>query len=757
MPVRESIRATRPAGRLTRAPRPALDVIQAKIRPPTLRPGTVPRETLVNALCRDSGSVVTTVAPAGYGKTTLLAQWAKAESRPVAWISLDARDDDPFVLLRHVVAALDEIGQLDPRALASLAAVRPPAWPPTLDRAARAIAMLREPLAVVVDDADVLHSREARMVLAILAARAPTGSTVAFAGRARPKLTPAALRSRGDTRAIGVPELSLSKREAQLLLHAANLDLPAELITDLIERCEGWAAALYLASVSLAAGSPSRRSGVFAGSDRYLADYIRGECLSRLSAQDLRFLRRTSMLRELSPRLCDAVLQAGDSGRVLDRLARGGVLVVPVAGRRGWFRHHRLFRDVLLRDLVEEEPELIPALHRRAADWYEAAGDQQATLEHADAAGDLDRVAAIITAVALPGLRRGGVPELERWLARFAESRQLEGYPAVALHGSRIHAYGGRRAEAEQWLEAAERGTRRARRNAAALRPRLAVVRASLCRNGPRRMLADAGAALAGLDPGAQWYPVALHMRATAATLLGATAEAEELLSDARGTAEPLGLSATQMLATAQLSLLVRARGDRETADALATEARQTGIDAELERHPTFALALVVSAQAALPHGRWAEARDFLRAAEPLRALVNEALPWLAVLTRLELVGAYLTLRDNDAALTAMGEIEPILTLRPRLGTLAEQARELREELQALTAPPQPGPPGLTPAELRLLPLLATHLSFREIAEQLRVSRNTVKTQAISIYRKLGVSGRSEAIAAAGALPEGPA
>jgi LuxR family maltose regulon positive regulatory protein len=169
-------------------------------------------------------------------------------------------------------------------------------------------------------------------------------------------------------------------------------------------------------------------------------------------------------------------------------------------------------------------------------------------------------------------------------------------------------------------------------------------------------------------------------------------------------------------------------------------------LGAELDSYPSFAAALAASAQTALRHGRWAEARELVTAARSCASELTESLPWLAVGVRLELAECYLTLRDVDAARELVAELDEILETRPDLGVLVDRAQELRQTLGEIT---EERKLGLTPAEDRLLPLLATHLSFREIAEELHVSRNTVKTQAISIYRKLGVSGRSDAIAVA--------
>jgi LuxR family maltose regulon positive regulatory protein len=208
------------------------------------------------------------------------------------------------------------------------------------------------------------------------------------------------------------------------------------------------------------------------------------------------------------------------------------------------------------------------------------------------------------------------------------------------------------------------------------------------------------------------------------------------------------------MIALAQLSFLARDRDDAAGADQFAEQASVLAI--ALDGAPTTAIAFAASAGTALRQGHWADARDLVRTAAGPAAGVTDALPWLAITTRLELARCYLTLKDVASARALVGQIDGLLDSQPRVGVLADRARSLRHEL-SVAAKSETETAGLTPAELRLVPLLATHLSFREIADKLHVSRNTVKTQAISIYRKLGVSGRSEALAAAEELGVRPA
>jgi LuxR family maltose regulon positive regulatory protein len=526
-----------------------------------------------------------------------------------------------------------------------------------------------------------------------------------------------------------------------VLLQDTGADLDELEVASLVERCEGWPAALYLGCISRS--DRSRRAAPFVGDDRYLAEYVRAEYLSHLRPKELRFLRRASALDVLSGSLCDAVLQEEGSARGLGKIARANLFLFPIERARGWYRFHPLFRDVLHRELTEEEPEAIPHLHRRACEWYQARGQLEPALKHADAAGDMERAAAIISRLAFPLSFHGRVRTVEEWLAHF-DPASLRRYPTLAVHGSRIHAMRGRAAEAERWLQAAEDGVRRNRRRAAALAPALAVVRAALCRQGPRRMRLDAELALRKLRRGSQWRPSALLLRGTAALLAGEDEAADGLLGEAAAEAAASGSQEARMVALSQRSSVSRAFGDDVRADRLAEEAMRLGD--ELDGYPSFAAALAASAQTALKHGRWAEARELVTRARAYAIGLTDSLPWLAVGARLELAGCYLTLGDIDAARGLLAEIDEILEARPDLGVLVDRAQELRGTLAQVN---EERKLGLTPAEDRLLPLLATHLSFREIADELHVSRNTVKTQAISIYRKLGVSGRSDAIAAA--------
>jgi LuxR family transcriptional regulator, maltose regulon positive regulatory protein len=728
---------------------PALpfEVVDSKIRVPVPPAGMVSRTALVNRL-RAAGAfpLVLVVAPAGYGKTTLLAQWAHRDVRPFAWVSLDDGDDDPVTLLQHVAAALDRVEPLPASALEPLTPERRPAPARALHRLGAAIAARRAPFVLVLDGADLL-SGDSVAALGTLVGHIPAGSMIVLAGRVVPELPVAALRAGGPLLELGPYELALSRREAELLLRAARLEPEDDEINELVERTEGWAAGLYLTALAARAESdeqPDTRS--VTGADRYLADYFRSEYLSHLAPNRLTFLRRSSVLETMSGPLCDAVLNQKGSALELASLERESLFVVPLDRHRGAYRYHNLFRDLLRQELEDREPDLVPVLNQRAADWFEAQGDDEATLDYSHAAGNENSAARILSSIAMPVSASGRVASVESWLDRFDDDA-LQRHPEVAVEGSRIHALRGRPEEAEAWLAAAERGVP-SNGKGAVTRACIDVVRAAMCADGPESMLKRTTSALRKLPDDHPWRPWALIVNGTAHVLLGEDDLADQVFTvAATGSTQP----ESHALALSERSLLAAGHDD-ERAEALALEAQRLIEDRELDAYPTAALDLAATARALLRHGRWDEARRQLTITQRLAPFLTHAIPWLSVQVRLELARAYVTLRDRNAAHVLLDEARAILVLRPSLGVLTEQVAVLKDEIEAMPEAAGGGTSGLTRAELRLLPLLSTHLSFREIGERLFVSRNTIKTQAISVYRKLGVSSRSDAIARAAEL-----
>jgi LuxR family maltose regulon positive regulatory protein len=733
---------------------PALDVVESKLRVPRARGDGVSRTPLVNRL-RAAGAfpIVLVVAPAGYGKTTLLSQWAARDARPFAWVSVDERDNDPVVLLKHIAAALHQLEPLDPQVLDAFDRPGETIWEAIAPRLTAEVGSRTVPFVLVLDGADVLESEDSVAAVGILVENLPSGSMVALSGRAIPRLPVAALRVAGPLLEIGSYELAFSRREAEMLLRASGVEPDEAEIVDLLHRTEGWPAALYLAALGshVAQGElaePPELADI-AGDDRYVADYLRSEYLSCLGPQVLRFLRRTSILEKLSGPLCDAVLRSKASGLLLKELERANLFLVPLDRHRKWWRYHHLFRDLLCRELDDHEPERVPTLNRRAAAWYEAHGDPESALLHAHAAGDGETTARILSSIAMEVHHSGRVGTVEGWLDLVDDDRWLDRHPVVAINGCYVHAVRGRAADADRWLNAAERGLASRRKGVGSVRPWIFVMRSALCADGPGRMRRDAEAALAKLAEDDAWLPEALLVRGVAKVLTGEREQGDSILEDAAEAAARLGSAETSVVALSERSLLAAAWGDHGRAEAFAHEAHELVEGGNLGGYPTSALALAASARALLRHGQWDRARRQLTVAARLTPALTLSLPWLAIQVRLELGHAYLTLRDRDAAERVVEEARGILAARPALGVLADAVDGLEEQIVAMPEARNGSGSALTAAELRVLPLLSTHLSFREIGERLYVSRNTIKTQAISVYRKLGVSNRSEAVARA--------
>ncbi len=729
---------------------PPFDVIDSKVRVPPVPEGAVSRVALVNRLrTTRTIPIVLIAAPAGYGKTTLLAQWAARDERSAAWVTIDDRDNDPLVLVRHVAVALGGVRPVPPPLLEALGTPGASVWARVLPRLVSAIEADPAPFLLILDCADGLHDREALEVIDTLASHIPDGSILALCGRTAPALPIGRMRASGRVLELEADALALGRREATLLLRGAGVDPSDDEVRYLVEQTEGWPAGLVLAARCMQRGSQRLEEPLeLAGDDRYLADYVRTEHLAGLEPETLTFLRRSSVLSRMSGPLCDAVLETSGSGKRLRAIDRSNLFVVPLDASGKWYRYHHLFRDILRRELEDTEGERIPALNERAADWFEAHGEMEAALDPAAAAGDVDRVARILTSVALPVVSSGRAGAVEEWLDGFPGRADLERYPGVASLGAWVHATRGNSEEAHQWLRAAEGGAPDAEMPDGCLsaRPWTAVVRAAMCSHGAERMLADAESALADLPTDSRWYPIALLLRGAALTLLGELEEADVALADAVRAAGWAAAADVQVIAIGQRAMLAASCGDHGTAEALAEEGRELVYAERLDAYATSAAELAAAARAGLRRCRWDQARADLSAAERLMGDLGDALPWFIVQTRMELARAHLTLRDAEGAGAHLDEAMEILGRHPHLGLLGRQADALRDEIASTREVGDFTGSGLTAAELRLLPLLATHLSFREIGERLFVSRNTIKTQAISVYRKLGVSNRSAAI-----------
>ena len=482
------------------------DLFTAKLRRPLLRPGTVRRSSLIERLARCARRpIVSVVAPAGYGKTTVLAQWAERNGQAFAWVSVDETDNDPKVLLTYVAKALDAVEPVGERVFDALASPGSSVPGSVIPRLGSAFSSMASPVALVLDDVHVLHNSECRAALSVLADHVPGGSRLVLAGRAEPPLRIARLRAEGKILEVGPGDLSLTREEASWLLRNVDLTLGEDDVAELHRRTEGWPAGLYLAALYLKEGGPFGSAAVsFGGDDRLVSEYLESEFLARISRRHRTFLTRTAVLERMCGPLCDAVLGMSGSTAALADLERSNLLLVPLDRRGDWYRYHHLFRDMLLAELHRQEPDLMPVLQRRAAQWYERNREPEEALEYWMKAGEVDSAARLVGALVFLAYQRGRVATVERWLGWLEDRAAMESYPAIAVLAAMFCALTGKPAHAERWADVAERGAAVTSLpdGSPSIEPWLALIRALLCRDGVEQMRADAELAARAMAPG---------------------------------------------------------------------------------------------------------------------------------------------------------------------------------------------------------------------------------------------------------------
>ncbi|WP_344191482.1 LuxR C-terminal-related transcriptional regulator [Acrocarpospora corrugata] len=402
-------------------------------------------------------------APAGFGKTTLLAEWlaaAPADGPAAAWLSLDQRDNDPPLFWTYLVTALKTAAPgVGANALSLLRSPQTPVEA-VLATLLNDLDALPIDVVLVLDDYHVIDALDVQDGMAFLLEHLPPQLHLVIAGRADPAFPLARLRGRGELAEIRAADLRFTPGEAAAYLTGAmGLMLTARDVAALEGRTEGWIAALQLAALSLQ-GRDDVAAFIagFAGDDRYIVDYLAEEVLQRQPEPVQRFLLQTSVLDRLCGSLCDAVTgQDGGKAR-LAALERGNLFLVPLDDRRRWYRYHQLFADVLQAHLLDERPGDVPDLHRRASAWYERNGEPAEAIRHALAAEDFERAADLVE-LAIPAMRmsrqeaavRGWFRMLPDELVRVRPVLSV-GFAGVLLAVGEFEGVEDRLLDAERWL-----------------------------------------------------------------------------------------------------------------------------------------------------------------------------------------------------------------------------------------------------------------------------------------------------------------
>jgi ATP/maltotriose-dependent transcriptional regulator MalT len=714
------------------------------------------RESLVARLSRAPGARLALIrAPAGWGKSTLLSQWRSAEEgqRDFAWVTLDASDSDPIRFWSYALEALRIVAaELGSRSLALLRA-------PGVDLASEMLPVLigeleafGRPVVLALDDYHQLEGDAVHAGIRRLLDYLPDHVCVAIATRTEPPLQVPRLRARGQLVEVDADELRFSRAEAGALLNQLlGLDLADEDVTALHQRAEGWPAAIYLAGLSLRNRSGRHEFIVrFAGDDRHIVDYLGEEVLADLDPDTRELLLRTSILERVSGPLCDALAGTTGSARKLETLARSNLFVVPLDDRRDWYRYHHLFRACLNAELRLKSTELIPELHRRASSWFQSSGEVTEAINHAIAGRDFPAASELLAAHWNEVVSTGGLRSVEMWLMALPE-HVVTGDARLCLARAWTAFAKGALEEVLPCLETAESapvpgplldGTTSVASGAATLRASYWLRMGDF-----GKTVSHAREALA-LEHG-PWRAISANCLGTAFYWLDETAQARQQLEATIEVGREL-VPLVALFAVGVLALLDCERQDWNAVSRRLHGARQMIDAGGLGEY-------WMSAGVELAGGLAAEHHDDLAGAE--MAIARSLVLYRRGQAPVETANSLLHLarvhvrQGNDPV--AHDEIDEAAMLvrscpdpGPRIQRLLSQARgQARSGERAALRPG--GAEELSEGEVRVLRLLASELTQREIGAELYLSLNTIKSHTRSIFRKLGASSRDQAVARA--------
>jgi LuxR family maltose regulon positive regulatory protein len=632
------------------APGPELSLAlpDTKFSVPEPRPGAVSRAKLIEAVRSSDCRVVAVTAPAGYGKSTFLAQWTEAEDRQVAWVSLDRFDDDPALLLVSLASACHRAGLCGADLVVDMGGPGVSVLGRAAPRLAAALRASPVRFVLMLDDLHELQSPACHDVLGVVISGIPPGSQLAAASRSeQPYLS--RLRTSGDALEFGPGDLALDAAGARQIFAQAQVSLAPEQATAVTERTEGWPVGLYLAALITKEGNSQERA--VTGDDRYVADYLYREALLQQPEDMQRFLRRTAVLDQLSGPLCDAALEASGAAGYLRRLEAASLFLVPLDRRRQWYRYHDLFREFLLGELRRTEPGIITTLHRRAADWYESSGSPALALEHLLYTTDWDRSLRLTTALALPTYMAGQMTTLQRWYRTIGDAN-IERYPPLAVHVCGAAAASSDTAGTQRWVAFLDAASFDGvpTDGSASFDSARAVSRAFMCATGPEQMMADAAFAVAQEPAWSPWHDMTLWLLGEAHLLAVNLQQARSLLTEASTAAVPMGNTETIVMCESELAMLAMDRGEWNEAAGRLELALATIDENRMHDYAMCLLAFAEAARLAVHRSDLDEAHRQLTRAMRARPSATYVLPWVAVRLRLQLAKVYFAIADPGTA-----------------------------------------------------------------------------------------------------------
>jgi LuxR family maltose regulon positive regulatory protein len=723
-------------------------VVPTKLRPPGLRGRLIDRSELIVQLRTGRSRTLTLVsAPAGYGKTTLLAQWEALDAKqtPFAWITLDERDSDPIRLWSHVIVGLREAtGQAGKTSLQALDA-GPRAIPETV------LPYLIEELTespevvLILDDWETVRNPVCAKTMASFVERAPRSVQVVVSSRSDPGLQVARLRAHGELLELRAGDLRVSATEAERLFGEAGITLHRDEAERLTLRTEGWLAGLCLALLVVKEQEDPRPFVIdFTGDTRHVLDYLAGDVLGVVPPAVHDFLVRTSVLDRLSGDLCDYVLETSGSAALLAEIERENLFLIPLDESGAEYRYHHLFAAMLRRELKRTDPAVVSRIHDRASRWFDANGEIEPAIEHAIAGRNVVRASMLVTRHGHTFWTWGRVATVARWLDALSwpeatADRQL------ALIRAQVAGLSGHGADAvERWLAVAETGPDEGplSNGIASLRSGAAIMRAAYLTRGIAAAEQSARFALERETSESPFRGPTLVVLGQALYLLGRDDEARVFLDEARSLPGARELVPAAVLGLSYVALITLSTGDAAGAERIAR-----GALVLLEQHR-----LAPGVAAANPHlalgCALAGGSDLHAAVSHLERAVELTGPagpmyWQAH-ALLHLASARQRLGELAGAKEALALARAHLDDLPDLGRLGPLYEETENALLGRRRREGFLGDDLSEAELRILHGLVDGKSLGSVAQELWLSPNTVKTHRRSIYRKLGVNTRAE-------------
>ncbi len=729
-----------------------LDVpIETKLHAPKVRAEWVERPRLTEYLARAVARLVLVDAPAGFGKTTLVAQWrsSSAERRSFAWVSLDRADDDPSRLWWYITGALQRAcpefnGE---PILNELRVPAPDVTGMVLPLLANALAALPTPIVLVLDDFHIIKERSCHDQIAFLLLHLPPSAQIVLITRVDPPLPLARMRASGEMVEIRARELRFGPDEGAALVHSVSSARLSEAdLADLMERTEGWPAGMYLAALSLRSHpSPHEFVREFTGDNRFIVDFLADEVLSRQPGDIQQFLARTSILTRLCAPLCDAVTGSANAVEIIEILERENLFLIPLDDNRQWYRYHHLFAQLLRNQLSLTEPGIVRALHQRASAWHQQSGSTEEAINHSLAADDVGTAVDLITRHWLAYVTIGRTATVRAWMRLLGDDR-IAANPVAAHCAAWAAALTGDRETVRRWLPVIESGHHDGPLpdRLHSLQSSAAMLRGVFGFDGLVVMHESAVTAVElETDPTTPYYALARAALGYSLFLTGDSAAAARPFEEAVQSRADLPIIA--MYALAGAAMVAVDLGRLSKAEELAREACELAARSDLAKAPHSSRAHVALGAVLAARGRLDEARTELERSFQTRGSIGLS-PWPDVEAGLLLGSVLVDLGERPGAAELADEVRAVLAVLPD-GTEALQAKLMeldrriagRPRMTSLAEP-------LTDREVAVLRLLGGSLSLREIGQELYVSANTVKTHTQAIYRKLGVSTRQDAV-----------